>query len=73
MTTPKELENHIAALLAEREVIRKRNKEIARRLHMLRVRLSRTPLDGDEITSQGNTIAPLDYLDLVVGDTPDDN
>ena len=49
------LQNRIAALLKERDVMKTRNREIARELNTLRVKLSRQPATG-EITPQGNII-----------------
>lgn len=57
MTTANDLRKSIAALLMERNSLKERNREIAITLHMLRVKLARHP--AGEITSQGNTIAPL--------------
>lgn len=64
MTDAKTLHRSIKMLLAERDNLRRRNREIARKLHMLRVKLSRLPDTGDmlepDVTPQGNALDALD-------------
>jgi hypothetical protein len=67
METPAQLRKTLALLLAERATLKRRNAEIARLLHAVRVKLARRPDAGeDETTSQGSTIAPRDELDDLI-------
>jgi hypothetical protein len=63
MSDAKQLRQSIKMLLAERAAIKCRNQEIARKLHLLRVKLSRLPDAGDDTpdaTPQGNVLDALD-------------
>ena len=66
METRIHLQKTLALLLAERATLKRRNTEIARLLHAVRVKLARRPDDGDDTTPQGSTIAPRDTLDDLI-------
>lgn len=62
--TAAQLHQSLASLLAERDVMKRRNREISAKLKRIRAALGRLPDAGDmpdpDVTSQGN---PLDALD----------
>lgn len=58
MTDAKTLRQSVQMLLAERAALKRRNHEIAQKLHLLRVKLSRLPDAGDDMPDAGDTPAP---------------
>lgn len=70
MHTPESIRSAIAMLLAERATIKRRNREIARKLHVLRVKLARLGVSYDETITQPMDSGPDPFADLdsILGD-----